>query len=81
MKLPRDLGGDELITLLSKYGYQVTRKVGSHARLTSTYKTTEHHITIPLHKPIKIGTLSNIINEVAVYLETDKQSLLDDLFR
>jgi predicted RNA binding protein YcfA (HicA-like mRNA interferase family) len=80
MKLPRDLGGEELATRLGKYGYQVVRQTGSHIRLTSTYKDTEHHLTIPRHKPLRVGTLNSIINEVAAYLEMEKQNLIDDLF-
>ncbi len=80
MKLPRNLGGEELAALLGKYGYQVTRQIGSHIRLTSTYKGTEHHLTIPRHKTLRVGTLSSIVNEVATYLEVEKQSLIDDLF-
>ena len=81
MKLPRDLGGEELATRLGKYGYQVVRQTGSHIRLTSTYKDTEHHLTIPRHKPLRVGTLNGIINEVAAYLEMEKQNLIDDLFK
>jgi predicted RNA binding protein YcfA (HicA-like mRNA interferase family) len=80
MKLPRDLGGEELATRLGKYGYQVVRQTGSHIRLTSTYKNTEHHLTIPRHKPLRVGTLNGIINEVAAYLEMEKQNLIDGLF-
>ena len=80
MKLPRDLGGEELATRLGKYGYQVVRQTGSHIRLTSTYKDTEHHLTIPRHKPLRVGTLNGIINEVAAYLEMEKQNLIDNLF-
>jgi len=80
MKLPRDLGGEELATHLGKYGYQVVRQTGSHIRLTSTYKDTEHHLTIPRHKPLRVGTLNGIINEVSAYLEMEKQNLIDDLF-
>ena len=80
MKLPRDLGGEELATRLGKCGYQVVRQTGSHIRLTSTYKDTEHHLTIPWHKPLRVGTLNGIINEVAAYLEMEKQNLIDDLF-
>jgi predicted RNA binding protein YcfA (HicA-like mRNA interferase family) len=32
MKLPRDLGGEELAALLGRYGYKVTRQTGSHHR-------------------------------------------------
>ena len=45
MKLPRNLGGEELAALLGKYGYKITRQSGSHMRLTSTSKGFEHHIT------------------------------------
>jgi predicted RNA binding protein YcfA (HicA-like mRNA interferase family) len=81
MRLPRDLGGDELASLLSKYGYDVTRQTGSHLRLTSTLAGTEHHITIPRHKPLKVGTLSGILKDVAVYLDMDKQELIEELFK
>jgi predicted RNA binding protein YcfA (HicA-like mRNA interferase family) len=80
VKLPRDLGGEDLVTLLMRYGYQVIRQTGSHKRLISTYKGTEHHLTVPRHKPLRVGTLSGIINEVAAYLEMEKQSLIDKLF-
>lgn len=80
MKLPRDVGGEELFVLLGKYGYQVTRQTGSHMRLTSTFKGGQHHITIPRHKPLRVGTLSNILNDVASYLEVDRQSLVNELF-
>ena len=80
MKLPRDMGGEELAALLGKYGYQITRQTGSHLRLTSTWKGTEHHLTIPRHKSLKLGTLNSIVNEVAAYLEMEKHTLIDNLF-
>lgn len=80
MKLPRDIGGEELAKLLSKYGYEITRQTGSHLRLTTTLKD-EHHLTIPKHKPLKVGTLSSILNEVASYLEMNRESLIIELFR
>ncbi len=81
MKVPRDMGGEELAGLLRKYGYRVIRQTGSHMRLSTIYKGTEHNITIPRHKLLKIGTLSSILNEVAAYLEIDRQSLIDGLMR
>uniref|UniRef100_A0A7C6EDI9 Type II toxin-antitoxin system HicA family toxin n=1 Tax=candidate division WOR-3 bacterium TaxID=2052148 RepID=A0A7C6EDI9_UNCW3 len=79
MKLPRDIGGEELAKLLSRYGYQITRQTGSHIRLTSTIKG-EHHITIPRHKPIKVGTLNNILSDIAGYLKKEKKRLIEELF-
>ena len=80
MKLPRDIGGEELARLMGKYGYQITRQTGSHLRLTSTRMGAEHHLTIPRHKPLRVGTLSTIVNEVAAYLEMERQSLVNELF-
>jgi predicted RNA binding protein YcfA (HicA-like mRNA interferase family) len=79
MKLPREISGVELAKLLKKYGYEVTRQVGSHIRLTTTLKG-EHHITIPAHKSLKIGTLSGILNDVAAHYKIDKSDLIKELF-
>ena len=37
-------------------------------------------ITIPRHKLLRVGTLSNILSDVAAYLEMDRQSLVNELF-
>ena len=80
MKLPRDVRGQELAVLLSKYGDKVTRQTGSHMRLTSTSKGVEHHITIPGHKPLGVGILDHIVNEISAYLEIEHQELIQGLF-
>ena len=79
MKLPRELSGEELARLLKKYGYEITRQTGSHMRLTTTEKG-EHHITIPAHKCLKIGTLSSILNDIAAHFKMDKGELTEELF-
>lgn len=82
MRLPRDIGGEELAGLLiiyGIYGYEITRQAGSHLRLTSTLKG-EQYLTIPKHKPLKIGTLSSILNEVASHMEMTRESLVKELF-
>jgi predicted RNA binding protein YcfA (HicA-like mRNA interferase family) len=78
--LPRDLAGTELATLLGRYGYEITRQTGSHMRLTSRLKNTEHHVTIPRHQPLRVGTLSAILADVASYLETSRSQLTEELF-
>ena len=62
MKMPRDINSDELIKVVSQYGYNISRQTGSHIRLTN--KDGSHNITIPNHSPIKIGTLSSIIKDI-----------------
>jgi predicted RNA binding protein YcfA (HicA-like mRNA interferase family) len=81
VKLPRDISGEELAALLGQYGYTVTRQTGSHLRLSSSLKGTEHHITIPRHKSLRVGTLSSILKDVASYLEMDRLRLAEELFR
>jgi len=79
MKVPRDIRGEHLAKLLGKYDYVVTRQTGSHIRLTRTTKE-EHHITIPKHKTLKIGTLNSIIKDVGENLRKSKEELFADLF-
>mgnify|MGYP001599366030 CR=1 FL=1 len=81
MKLPRDISGEELAQLLGKYGYRITRQTGSHMRLTTFFKGTEHHITIPRHKSLRIGTLSKILKDVSAYLEMDLHLVSEELFK
>jgi len=77
VKIPRDITGTELAKILFKFGYAVTRQKGSHVRLTTTVKG-EHHITIPNHDPIKVGTLNAILKDVAEHLGISKEELLRD---
>ncbi len=79
MKLPRDIGGQELAKLLGKYGYTVTRQTGSHIRLT-TLENGEHHITVPAHPEMRIGTLNAILTDVAFHLDLDRNQLIQELF-
>ncbi len=79
MKIPRDLSGQDLIKFLKPYGYIVTRQSGSHIRLT-TIQNGQHHITIPNHDPLKIGTLSAIISDIAEHFTKTKDQLLQEIF-
>jgi len=79
MKIPRDLSGSDLIKILKKHGFEPTRQSGSHIRIT-TNKGGEFHVTVPNHSPIKIGTLSAILAEIAVHLKMTKEELMQDLF-
>jgi len=78
MRLPRDLSGPELVEALGKFGYSVSRQVGSHLRLT-TQENGVHHITIPNHKPLRIGTLASILDEVALHHHISREELLTRL--
>jgi len=79
MRIPRDISGQDLIKYLKPYGYTVTRQTGSHIRITTEQKG-QHHITIPNHDPLKIGTLSSIIGDIAEHFDKTKDELLQELF-
>ena len=79
MKLPRDIDASDLIRALHQYGYESTRQTGSHIRLTTQHNG-PHHLTIPNHDPLKIGTLNAILTNVAKHLGFTKQELIERLF-
>jgi len=80
LKLPRDLSGDDLVRLLGQFGYQVSRQTGSHLRLTSKRTGVEHHLTVPMHKQLRVGTLAEILGDVASYLGLSRDELARRLF-
>ena len=81
MRLPRNLSGPELAGVLRRsYGYEVTRQRGSHMRLTSTTQGYEHHVSIPNHNPLRVGTLRRILGDIADYLDIDQDRLVLELF-
>lgn len=79
-RIPRDVSHKDLCILLKKYDYAITRQVGSHVRLDSHFMGYEHSITVPAHKPIKVGTLNNILKDIAAYLKMPKPELIENLF-
>ena len=79
MKLPRDLSGSELARELQDFGYRVTRQSGSHMRLT-TIERGEHHLTIPAHAALRIGTLAAILSAVAAHFDSNREDVARRLF-
>lgn len=79
MRLPRDISGAELAQALRRLGYEVTRQTGSHMRLT-TREPAEHHLTIPQHNPLRVGTLAGILADVSAHLQLSRDELLRKLF-
>lgn len=78
-RLPRDVTGEGLAQALGKLGYGVSRQTGSHMRLT-TAERGEHHVTIPRHDPLRVGTLAGILSEVAGHFELTRDEIVELLF-
>ena len=81
MKTPRDLKGELLVKLLGKhFSYEQTRQEGSHLRLTTTENGT-HHLTVPKHNPVRLGTLNKILSDVAGHFGLSREQVAERLFR
>ncbi|MDZ4161861.1 MAG: hypothetical protein U1D28_08260 [Burkholderiales bacterium] len=52
---------------------------GSHMRLTCP-SPSEHHVTIPNHDPLRIGTLAATLDSVARHHGLSRDALLERLF-
>lgn len=78
MKLPRDVTGDDLVKALARLGYVKVRQSSSHVRMT-TARNGEHHVTVPMHYPIKVGTLRGILGQVAAHWGMTLDQLLATL--
>jgi predicted RNA binding protein YcfA (HicA-like mRNA interferase family) len=80
VKLPRDLSGDALATALARFGYKIERQSGSHMQL-ATMEGGEHHVTVPRHGAVRVGTLRRIVREVANHAGLNTDQALAKLFR
>jgi predicted RNA binding protein YcfA (HicA-like mRNA interferase family) len=79
-KIPRDVSGKDLTRKLSRLGYAVERQTGSHIRLSCEFAGRMHYLTIPDHSPLKIGTFSNILSDVAHFHGITKPAVVELLF-
>jgi len=74
-KLPQ-VSGSDVIGLLQSLGYEVVRQRGSHIRLRKDTPLGEHAITVPAHKVLAKGTLSDILSRVSLWNNIPKENLL-----
>ena len=79
MKLPRDLGGQELARLLCRnWGYRQLHQTGSHIIL-ETEAPSHHRIAIPAHRALRVGTLNGILRAVSRHKNVTREDLLNRL--
>ena len=74
-RLPQ-ISGRSLIKLLHTLGYETVRQRGSHARLRKVTAVGEHNVTVPDHKVLAKGTLSDILSSVSLWNNIPKEDLL-----
>jgi len=78
VKIPRDCNGNELVRSLRRLGYEVKRQTGSHIQLT-TLREGENHVTVPNHRPLKVGLLHRLLKEIASHHKMSVEELLKEL--
>ena len=79
MKLPRDIHGRELVAVLCRdWGYRVVHQAGSHIIL-ETDTPAHHRVSVPAHKPLRIGTLNAILRSVAAAKQCMRETILAGL--
>lgn len=79
MKLPRDLYGRDLAHVLcTRWAYAKVNQVGSHIIL-QTEAPQHHRVSVPDHKPLRIGTLNAILREVAAAKGVTREDILATL--
>ncbi|MEE8369028.1 MAG: type II toxin-antitoxin system HicA family toxin [Thermoanaerobaculia bacterium] len=79
MKLPRDLSGEQLIRVLCRaWDYRRTGQVGSHVVLETDHPS-HQRLVVPVHKALRIGTLSAILRSVAKHKAVSRHDLLKEL--
>ena len=49
-------------------------------RLVTSIRGPEHHVSIPRHSQLRVGTLRTILSRVALYLGEDEDELRQQLF-
>jgi len=79
MKMPRNVSGQPLIKALGRLGYETTRQTGSLVRL-EYHLPRRHHLTVPLHDPLRIGTRASILSEVAKHRSLSREDAILKLF-
>lgn len=79
MKVPRNVSGSELISYLLSIGFQKVRQTGSHVRLEYNHCGEVFGITIPLHNPLKVGTLIHSIKDIADKTGQNWENMIQEL--
>ncbi|MFN3420242.1 MAG: type II toxin-antitoxin system HicA family toxin [Armatimonadota bacterium] len=71
-KLKR-LSGDEVIAILSKFGFKVHSQRGSHVKLRRVTTSGEvQSLTIPRHRELDIGTLHAIFRQACRFIPEEE---------
>ena len=71
----KQLTGREVVKIFESHGFITKRSVGSHVRLTLEQIDGSYHVTIPLHDPLKKGTLHSIVKDFELCFGKEKTKI------
>ncbi|MDB9457836.1 type II toxin-antitoxin system HicA family toxin [Dolichospermum circinale CS-1225] len=73
-KLPR-ISSKEAIRALERLGFEQVRQTGSHVVIKKETEDGEIGCVVPVHRELKVGTLSGILKQAQVTVEEFIDSL------
>ncbi len=65
MRVPRDVNGEQAVKALLRLGFSDLRQTGSHRIMRKEGRT----VVVPMHRPIKPGTLKGLIEQSGLSLD------------
>ncbi len=77
-RLPQ-VSGSDIAHLLESLGYRFMRQRGSHTRYALNTTVGTHKVTVPMHRVIAKGTLTDILNQVRLWTGVSKDDLINRL--
>jgi predicted RNA binding protein YcfA (HicA-like mRNA interferase family) len=73
-KMPR-ISSREAIRALERLGFEQVRQTGSHVVMKKETEEGEIGCVVPMHRELKVGTLSGILKQAQVTVEEFIESL------
>ena len=70
------VSGLDLIKMMTRMGYEVVRRRGSHVRLSKATPAGVHNITVPDHDEMARGTLNDILSSISLWNSIPKEDLI-----
>ena len=67
-KLPRDVSGRQVISILQRFGFAVFHQRGSHVIMRRDKPN--GMVSVPMHRALRVGTLRTILQRAGIYSES-----------
>jgi predicted RNA binding protein YcfA (HicA-like mRNA interferase family) len=69
----KSLTGEDVIKILSRFGFEIASQRGSHAKLSRVLSDgTKQSLTIPRHKELDKGTLRAVFRQALRYIPEEQ---------